>query len=221
MTLRELLLAGARQWVVLLIGMGITVAGLMLAGRTERLYWSQTSVRFIPPNPVVQGVNANSFVSSTEALVAFTGLIAEDLNAPQGPSVSSLGPNILDVGIYDGTWIRLPDRGGQWDHAFSEAMLDVQVAGHESEDVRARTNEAVQGIRRAVDARQLRMPAARRVTIELTPPTPTLLVGFASPRKPMALSGVLGLSLTVGAAVAADGVRSRRGRSHTGRPRSD
>ena len=202
LTLSQVIRAVTRQWVVVLIGLALTGIAAHQVAQAEQVYWTQTTVRFVPvaDSP---GIGGNTIVSNSESLIAFAGLVLADLKLGPAVDISGLGPNILDLGEDHGVWVRLPDGGGQWTNSFDEAFLDVQVSGPSAADVRRRTTQTIDAIHDAT-ARRLGNLATASVAMRPVPPTPVVTAARGSSKLALLASLVLGLAGTIGVALAVD-----------------
>lgn len=204
----QLFRAVGRQWVLVLIGLALTGIAMRDVAQSDDVFWAQTTVRFVPVTEQ-PGIGGNTFVSNSESLIAFAGLVLADLHLDLGVRVSGLGPNILDIGENDGVWVRLPDGGGQWSNSFEEAFLDVQVSGPSPEDVRRRTTQTIDDIR-AATARRLAHVSDPGVVVRPVPPTPVVTKAAGSSKLALLATVTLGVAATVGAALALDALLSQR-----------
>lgn len=209
LNLSQMIRALGRQWAVLLLGLALTFVATYQVSRPSEVYWTQTTVRFVPTDER-PGVGGNTLVTTSESLIALAGLVLADLDLDSGVEVSGLGPSILDVGDYDGVWVRLPDGGGQWAHSFDEAFLDVQVSGPSPEEVRRRTTETVDKIR-VLAAHRIGTVKDPAVLIRPVPQEPVVEVGRGS--EGMAVVGALSLGSTGSVAIALGLDSLLRGRS--------
>ena len=205
MTLPQVLRALGRQWIVLLVGFALTGFAVHQISRPRDVYWTQTTVRFVPSSEEPGG-GGNTLISSSSSLVAFTGLVLADLNLSPGVTVSDSRLNILDIGNYDGVWVRLPDTGGQWAHDYGDAVLDVQVSGSDPEAVRRRTARVLEDIRVAT-AERLGGQQGAPVLIRPVPPTPVVAEAHAARRVALLATFALGAAATFGVALGADRAR--------------
>lgn len=217
LTLSQLIRAIGRQWVIVLIGMALTGFAAHQARQADEVFWTQTTVRFVPRTEQ-PGIGGNTIISTSDSLIAFAGLVLADLHLPPAVDVSGFGPNILDIGERDGVWVRLPDDGGQWANSFEEAFLDVQVSGPSADDVRRRTTETVDSIRAAAANRQ-ENSSTPSVLVRPVPPTPVVAVAGGSTKLALVGTVALGVAGTIGIALAVDSLMSgRRQRRAVHRP---
>lgn len=212
LTLTQVLRALGRQWLLLALGLVVTSVLTHDVIRSTDVYWTQTTVRFVDSQDL-SGIDGNALVSTSGGVIAFAGLVLADLDLPAPAEVSGVNPTILDVGIDDGVWVRLPDRGGQWSHSFSDAALDVQVSGSDPEEVRRRTAQVISDIRTATSIRQDREPNPP-ITIWPDPPVPVVAAAPRSGTAALAAAVGLGTSGALGVALGVDRLVARR------RPRS-
>lgn len=203
-----------RQWPVVLVCLGIIVAGVWSIRQAPVVYWASTSVVLRPPylrdHLAPLGRNA----------IPFAGVVEQRLNAGlDGPPAVSPDVSIVDRGLYDGWVANVPNYGGQWANDFTRPMIVVQASGPNPQIVRQRIADVTARIRTIVADLQDEqdVPATARVDLLLLPPTTVVTAsGGPTPRAYLA-AGAVGALLLVIAPFAVDRLtrRSRRLRRRT------
>ena len=212
MTLLELLAVVRRRWVVILMGVVISAMLAYQVGQRPPVYWSQVDVLFLLPSTPE---DLNAFNAQTEGLIATAGLVARDVmvgDAASAPQVVSDQVTLVAQGVRDGFSVRLPNTGGQWANSFDRAALDVQAVGPTEAGVRSTMEGLIQRISDDLAAREAAMGVAEehRIRLRLSPGTPYIRREQGRPNQAMAVAFLLGLGLTVSAAVVVDRRRGRR-----------
>lgn len=187
-----------RWWVVVLLGILATVAGTHAAVTAPGVYYEEATVVFIAPR--LPG-SPMAFHLGVSSLVSTAGLVNRQVDPESGgPLALSPQATIVDMGIRDGVWVRLPNDGGQWRTNFNREELDVQVVGENPEEVRSRMASTLERIRTALREGQLAAGAPEDQLIEMTVTPhaqPILYRQGSSPR-----AGVAALTLGFGLTLA-------------------
>lgn len=208
MTLMAMLVAARRAYVVVLLGLALTAWAASHVARTTGLYWSQVDVVFLGspsetrPNPL--GYNS-------QRLVDFASVVQRDVTqSAEQAQVVSPGVALIDTGVRDGWWVRLPSTGGQWEMQWDRPALDVQVVGPDEAVVRTRMEGLLDRISDNVQQRQdaVGVRGEQRVTTSVSPPPDVEVHYLSGPTKRgLAMTLLLGVGLTF---VAADWCDRRR-----------
>ena len=203
------LAAVQREWIVAVVGLVLSLAGTTVALKAPGVYFEQARVTFIaPPSPT-----GNQFSSDQGSLVAVAGLVSRQLDETGGALAFSPTATIVDMGIRDGVWVRLPNYGGQWTPSFQRAELDVQVVGQDPKRVEARFRETIDRIRTTLRDGQLEVgarPANKLIECAVTPESPPIYYQQGSGSRAAAAAFFLGLALTLVVTVLVDRARRRR-----------
>lgn len=212
MTVEQVARALARRWYVVAIGLACTAVLMVAAMGRPGVYTTQVDVVFLAPaNPV----GANVLESSQDSLIYFAAIVATEVNdGRRAPRLSSATATLYGTGVRDGYSVALPNTGGQWANNFSRPVLDVQVVGPSAEQVRDRLQVILTRIDdvAAAHEREAGAPPITWISTELAPATPVVSYVSGQPRRGAMAIGVLGLAVTVLAAVRFDRARARRAR---------
>jgi hypothetical protein len=211
MTVWDLVHAVRRQWALALVGLLVTLAGAYAASTAPGVYYQQTFVVFLPPEPR-DANDTNALQNSGGSLVEAAGLVGRQVSArPQGPVPVSTRVTIVDLGIRNGALARLPNTAAfsQWSPSFDRPMLDVQIVGNSPEQVRATMTRVVSEIRRTLREGELATgsPQDRLIRTVMNPPTPPVFYQRGSSGRSVLASLVLGLGLTITLTVLVDRLR--------------
>ena len=203
-----------RRWIVVAMGLILTVVLLFRVHQDTGVYWTQTDVAFLPP---VSARYPNNLEETQSGVIAMAGLVAAELNAdPQPTATASAGATLAGQGVREGYLIRLPNSGGQWAQNFDRPVLDVQVIGPSEQLVRERLEALVRRIMKTLHDLQANDGVARGAYVT-TMAAPTEVQVFhlnGQPTRAAGVTAVLGTIATVLAAVGIDrlqaGARRRR-----------
>ena len=188
-----------RQWPLALVGFVATLAGTYQVGveTGTGVYFQEASLIFFAPDIPD---DASAFQQVPESLISVAGIVGRQVDQTTGvPASVTSKVSIVDVGIRDGVWVRLPNEGGQWNLRFDRAILEVQVAGPEPEKVRTRMSSTINRIRRVLRADQesLGVPAGDMIEIAVIPPSPPVLHRQGSVARSVVSVFALGVGMTV------------------------
>lgn len=186
-----------RWWAVALLGLLATVAGTHAAVTAPGVYYEEATVVLIAPR--LPG-SPMAFHLGVSSLVSTAGLVNRQVDPESGgPLALSPKATIVDMGIRDGVWVRLPNEGGQWRTNFNREELDVQVVGENPEEVRSRMASTLDRIRTALREGQLAAGAPEDQLIEMTvtPHTRPILYRRGSSVRAGVAALALGFGLTL------------------------
>lgn len=204
MTLWRLLPILRRRWYVTVLGALLTVWGIYGAASAPGVYYEQAYIVFLAPNLPPR---TNAYQLVPDSLIAAAGLVGRQVHADTDtPLPVSSTVDIVDLGFRDGVLVRIPRSGGQWTTNFGRPVLDIQIVGHDRQQVRARLTAIVSTIRRTLREGQLAFgaPSDSLIRTALNPPTPPVLYRRDNPARAGAAALVLGMGLTSAAAVVLD-----------------
>ena len=177
MTLMAMIVAARRAYLVVLLGLAVTALAASHVASTTGVYWSQVDVVFLG-TPTETRPNPLGY--SSQRLVDFASVVQRDItqSAEQAQVVSPI-VSLVDSGVRDGWWVRLPNYGGQWTMRWDRPALDVQVVGPDEAVVRARMTTLLDRISSEVEQRQnaAGVRGEQRVTTSVSPP-PALEVHY-------------------------------------------
>ena len=170
MTVIALLTAARRAWFIVLAGVVCTVLALGFVARTTGVYWAQVDVVFLGP---ISDTRPNPLGYSSQRLVDVASVVQRDVTGTTDQTqVVSSAVYLIDTGVRKGSWIRLPNSGGQWITSYDRPVLDVQVVDSSPQAVLARMQVLLRQIDGDLQRRQGDAGVAEdnRVTTSVSPP---------------------------------------------------
>jgi hypothetical protein len=211
-----------RRWYVVLGGLLVTLVLANLVVSRPGVYTTRVDVMLLPTASVETEAGGSTLVSSSEDLIAIAGLVERLVNAHrEGSAATSQDVTLVGTGIRNGTLIKLPNSGGQWDYNFTSPMLSVQVAAPTAAEVLQRRTDAIADINRTLRELQLKEGAEpdEMMTTQVVARDAAVVYEIGHPKR--AAVGVLaiGAALTVALAVALDHLLNRRHRRRRSRDR--
>ncbi len=171
MTIREILIAMARRWyvVVALLAMALLLGILLL--RDGGVYSTRTIVSFMFPTSTSLSASNGT---TDESLIAFAGAVAQEINngRPAATYSEDAAP-FYGAGVREGILVSLPYSGNQWATDFAVAEVEIQIVGRSREWVEATQAELVAKVLRLADEQQeeLAVPADQRIEMTVVPLT--------------------------------------------------
>lgn len=204
MTFWDLLLACRRRWVVVVVGVVLTAGGLVMIERESGVYWAQSNVIFLAPT---SSRFPNSLNTGSESLIMTAGIVANVVHGDQDvTATSSSSVSIVDMGIHEGTLIRLPSVGGQWAKNFSQPVLDVEAAAATPEEVRSEMNALLEAINATLAQMQDQagVDEFNRMTTQVSPDSIDVQYRQGDRRRAVMMCVILGVALTLSAVVVVD-----------------
>ena len=210
-TVWDLLATCRRQWIILMLGLLLTTGAVMWVRDQQGVFWAQSDEIFLSPK---SSRFPNSLNTSSESLINTAGLVeslVDNGSSPLGVTSSS-SASLVDLGVRDGTMVRLPNVGGQWAFNFAQPVLDLQVVAATPEEVARRMEELQTKVQAALTERQDAAGVAlvNRITIQASPTSLDIQYRQGDQRRAVAAAGALGVILSVAAAVALDRRRITR-----------
>lgn len=210
MTTFELLATLRRRWHVVLFCLVLTVSAMIAIAARPGVHWTQVNVVFLAPRSTHQP----SVVSLTpQSLIAAAGLVERTINNDAAkPTLTSSSVTLATEGIRRGVSITLPDSGGQWAHNFDRPALSVQVIGPSEEWVRDRLAQAISTINTTLRTIQNAdgIVADNQIRTASAPAKASVQYSAGNPKRALAATLLLGLGLTVLAAVGLDRAVTRQ-----------
>jgi hypothetical protein len=201
MTVFEVFASARRAWAVFLAGLLLTTAAAVFVARTTGVFWAQVDVVFLG---AVSENRPNPLSYTSKRLVDVASVVQRDVTgAADQTQVVSPGLNLIDTGVKDGWWVRLPNYGGQYTISYDRPALDVQVAAPTAEAASVRMARLLARINDDLDRRQdgAAVMAEHRVTTSVSPPPAVEIHYSQGPAKQGLLITVLvGLGLSLAAA---------------------
>jgi hypothetical protein len=201
MTPWGLLAAFRRRWPVVVLGLFATCVLGWHAKNAPDVYFGQVNVMFLAPQKQQADVlPINGLQQADSNLIATAGVIGKVVNdnLPQAHTASSTA-TLLGQGVTKGYSVLLPDGGGQWDHSFTQAELNVQATGPTSQYVAQTLRKLVAEINRRLVQRQQAVGASRANMIhtQLSPPVLDIRMETPQPLRALAVAVLLGGSGTL------------------------
>ena len=198
-----------RRWYIVGFVMVSTAALCVFLLLSSGVYWARSQVIFLgPPVPT----KPNKLDSSSAGLIATAGLIEREMNARRSriPATSS-DVLLIDQGIYDGEQVKLPNNGGQWSTNFNEPVLDIQASGKDSAVVQARMNNMIAEVETILARMQddAGVRSSERISTTLAPPNVQVNFARGNRTRAAAIAALLGICLSVAAAVGVEAVGRR------------
>lgn len=214
MTVWDLLSALARRWYVVIVAVGLGLAGSAAALEAPGVYWSRAEVTFLAPSSVAY---PNTLPIRSADLVITAGMVARLINGNiTWTETADPLATIVGQGVYDGWTVRLPDYGGQWTRQYPRQVLDIQVSGPSEEGVRQRQQELIDRIDAELAALQADVVVGDRITTTNLPESPPVYYFRGSRIRALAMIWLL-TSVGVIATVLLLEHRARRARAAPGR----
>jgi hypothetical protein len=215
MTLSDLFAAVWHQRWVVVLGIVLTAAGGFLAVQDRTVFWTRAEVVFLVPQ---NEYNPNALRAASESVVIAAGAVAKSVIGPhEVTKYSSPAVTLVGAGVREGWSIGQPDTGGQWSSNFESQVLTVEAVGPSRTFVLAKVDqlegEIASTLRDLQEAQKVTAP--NRISVKASPDLP-LVYGVAGSRpRALAMTAILGGSLTLAAVVALESRRLRRPRTAT------
>ncbi|MFS0866263.1 hypothetical protein AB3M83_02880 [Microbacterium sp. 179-B 1A2 NHS] len=171
MTAYDLLRVLGRRWYVLALVVGLTVAAGWSFARDGGLHFTRTVIAFT----AADSGPWEEAGSSDRGVILFASAIAAEVNGGMAPiAYSSADAPYYGAGIREGVRVSLPDTGGQWEVAYKNATIAIDVVSPDPDWVADRQQEMVAAVRSAADTRQTGIPAQNRIAVEVEPLSVTI-----------------------------------------------
>lgn len=183
-------------WWVVVIGAVLTMVACSAVGARPGVYWGQVDVVVLAPStPSVP----NAFQATQTRAIVMAGVLQREVAGPPGANVVSDEVTIVGQGVRDGSWVRLPNAGGQWANNFDRPVLDVQASAPTRQGVQRRLASALRDVQGALDDLQARAGVAvgSRFTATTSPQVPVVRYDEGRPLLAMATTALLGFGMTV------------------------
>ena len=198
----DVLRAIARRWPVAALGAVATLVITFQVFTAPGVFLTSTDIYISPP----RGASPTQMGQFTDSTIAVAGLVERRVNEGSEPRAVSPDVTLVDMGIYDGAMVTLPNSGGQWTYSFAEPRLHVSAAASTAgaaEALRRRTSRKVERELASLQD-QIGVPSRQRYVARQIPAMPQVshLRGRRSVAAAMSLA--LGLGVTVFASVQFD-----------------
>lgn len=198
-----------RRWYVVLVGLLATGAVLGALASVGAVSSAQAEVVFLAPTTPS---NPNRLASAATSVVATAGLVERLVNRGSAPPATSDSVTLLGRGVRDGSSVVLPDSGGQWAQNFDRPVLVIQVTGPDNDEVSARLLALVAEVEQTLKRIQVEegIRSRHRISASLVPAEPRVQREQGHRARALGTALLLGLALTVVAALTTDRVLRRR-----------
>ncbi len=197
MTLWDTLVAARRRWYIAVAGVLCTLAALYGIRTQPVVFYSEAEVYFLAPSSKVY---PNQLGTSSLGLVTVAGVVGKIINGSHTlPKTTDPNVSLPSRGIDDGTYISLPDNGGQWSVYYNVQALEVQVAAPSPEAVKAKQAKAFTEISDTLKKLQddEGVVAHNRITTQVLPDSPVIVAMSGERRRAEAMTLLLGALLTL------------------------
>lgn len=210
MTSRDLLLVVLRRWYLMLLGAVLTVAGLYVAMHQPGVYFTRYEFVLLPPQTETY---PNRFEDPHYGMTEMAGLVVTDFNAgKREPLIGSADTTLYGEGLHNGSRVRLPNNGSQWQPLYTKPNIEVQVVGPSAADVAAEASRIGEQLNAILKGRQdlLHIVPTMRMTALVSPKDPVVAyVGGSRGRVAIGI-GAVGAAMTTILVVQFDRWRQRR-----------
>ncbi|MDN3310116.1 hypothetical protein QWJ90_04145 [Microbacterium oryzae] len=201
----------ARRWLVLLIGVLLTIGGATAALQVTGVYAARTVVTLLPP--VGWAVGGNSLTDSAATMVAFARVVEASIDESlTGQLFASPDAPLYGAGVRKGEVVYVPNAGGQWAPNFNRPVLVIDVVGPTASYVTDRVVALTADVAEVIDERQDEYVVAddQRIGWKASPDIPEVF--SVGPDRARMLGGIaaLGVGVSLAAAVLVDVLVKRR-----------
>lgn len=213
MTVWDALRIMRRRWGIMALGILLTLGMSGYTWTQPGVYYAKVQVMILRPGI---GDRYNIFTLATYPLIGVAGAVAEVVGSPTNGAVQVPGTaDLPGTGVRDGFSVRLPNIGGQWSVGYDGPYLDVQAVGPTPEVVTAHIDAAIAQINGLLLDWQTEAGVAPEdfLRTQRSPATTIIEYTRGSPVRAIAGIAVLGMGLTITAAVSVE----RRFRAGRGR----
>lgn len=182
----------ARRWYVTLTLLLLAAAGWVALARDAGTFTTNTVMVFTRHSQAAL-LPDSGFLD--ENLIAFAGLVANEINAGRpAPRYAYRDAPLYGVGVRDGMIVSVPDNGGQWTTSFTQATIEIQIVGRDAAAVRDRQQTAVARVFEITASQQVAVPHERRITVVVMPLTTEISAVTPTRTGRIAAAGALAVS---------------------------
>lgn len=133
MTAGVLLQIMLRRWLIVGVGLVLTVWACLVLAPGERTYWAKVDLVFVQPGA---GSVVNVSDNVVPSLINFAGIIQRRVSHDGTPvELPSSSATLYGTGVRNGYSITLPNSGTQWAVSYSRPVLVVQAVGNSPDQV--------------------------------------------------------------------------------------
>lgn len=160
-----------RRWAITLMLVALAGFGMMLASRDVGVYWSRSTLVFVPP--INANTRGNVLEGSDPSLVYFAAVIERTYNGgARRSSFSSDTAPLYGAGVRRGATVTLVNTGGQWQTVFDRPMLRIEVVDTSANAAQARMAQITEDLTDLVGQTQVGAGAygANFVSVQAVPP---------------------------------------------------
>ena len=130
-----------RRWVVVALGIALTLFACMTATGRDRTYGATTDLLLVQPGKPSLATSPDSVAPS---LIAFAGMVQQSARQDSNPIVlPSSATTLFGSGVTTGYSITLPNAGSQWTISYTRPVLAIQVVGTSPNEVRKTLNDVI------------------------------------------------------------------------------
>lgn len=216
MTARGLLAVCLRRWVVVVLGVSVSVALVGLLAKPERVYWTRVTATVVTaPSDSASptGGEGPSLLNQPAEALSMATLLAVRVNGGINQRRSaSPDATLYGEGYRQAVSARVRNTGGQWTSSVSDPVIDVEVVDLTPE--RVRTTMIAQTDMLAAELGQLqedlRVPQAQRMILDLSPTAPRVEVITSSQTRAWFAASAFGLGVTLSFTYFLDRALTRR-----------
>lgn len=201
MTLWELVRALIRNWLIVLIGVGLTAVSGLAAVAADEVHFTRTELVFLAPTSALY---PNALRTQSEDIIITAGLVAKEVTGP-GKVTKFASPDVtlVGLGVRDGWSLRLPDTGGQWATNFATQRLFLDIVGPTAEQVREQQRALIAQVDRELEAMQRAAGVApvNDISMITAPESTTIYAVGVNKARALAMTALLGGGATIAAVV--------------------
>jgi hypothetical protein len=204
-----------RRWWLLMGLLALTAAGVWMLPAHAGVYWTRTSIVFLPPAGSAKV--GNVLEGSDPSLIYFAAAVERATNGgAQAPRLSSPEATLYGTGVRQGRSVSLVDTGGQWRSNFNRPMLTVEVVDTSEARAREVASTLMAQIQGRAAALQHQAGAAPRSMIRTEPSPETPVITYVGGHHGRAAAAVLLLGTGISLVTTVQLDRLLRGRRRRG-----
>lgn len=197
MTTQDVVRALVRRWYIVLLGLAVSLGALFDVVHVAPTYFTQYSVVLLPPRSQLY---PNTIEDPHYYMSQLAGLVVTEYNGGvRTPLLGSGNTTLYGEGIHEGSRVRVPNEGSQWEPIFSKPNIDVQVVGADPVKVEAQATKISAGVQDTLNQLQnaAHVQPSMRVTALVSSQDPIVVQVRGSRMRAVLGVIVLGASLTL------------------------